>query len=68
MVLADGKELWHSEVLKPADSANVVDVDISGVEKLLLRTTGERLGGGRRGGARIVWGDPVISKAASKSE
>jgi hypothetical protein len=62
IVLGDGKELWRSEFVKPANGATNADVDISGVEKLVLRTATAEQAGGRRGRSRIVWGEPTISK------
>jgi hypothetical protein len=66
-VLGDGKELWHSESVKPSDGAINADVDITGVEKLVLKTASAE-GASRRGRTRIVWGEPTISKATNKPE
>jgi NPCBM/NEW2 domain len=67
IVLGDGKELWRSESVKPADGATCADVDITGVEKLVLRTASGQ-GASRRGRTRIVWGDPTVSKPTNKTE
>jgi hypothetical protein len=69
IVLGDDKELWRSDLLKPVDGAINADVDVSGIERLVLRTaSGE--GASRRARSRIIWGDPTISKqtATAKSE
>jgi hypothetical protein len=66
VVLGDGKELWRSELLKPSDPPASVDVNISGVEKLLLRTTGGEQGRGRRGRGRVIWGEPTVIKTRSE--
>src|SRR5262249_43289499 len=67
LVLGDGKELWQSDSLKPSDPPAAIDVDISKVEKLLLRTSSGEQGRGRRGRGRIVWGDPTVSKSGAIS-
>lgn len=63
LVLGDGKELWRSDLLKASDVPASLDVSISGVEKLVLRTTSGEQGRGRRG--RVIWGDPTVSRKAN---
>jgi alpha-galactosidase len=38
-VIADGKKLWTSGVMKPGDKAKPVDVDLKGAKTLLLQVT-----------------------------
>lgn len=38
VVLGDGKELWHSKPAKKADAPQPVDIDITGVHHLVLRS------------------------------
>jgi NPCBM/NEW2 domain/Melibiase len=38
VVLGDDKELWHSKPARKADAAQPVDLDITGVRRLVLRT------------------------------
>ena len=58
-VLADGKELWHSETVKKGDAPMAVNVSISGAQKLTLRTS--RVGTGR---AQSDWIEPKVSRPA----
>lgn len=59
IVLGDGKELWRSGVLKKSDEPRPVQITITGVHKLLLRTigTGERF---RR--AQADWAEPKVTR------
>lgn len=57
IVLGDGKELWRSGALKKADGARPAQVNIAGVHKLILRTTGT---GERRGRAQADWAEPKV--------
>jgi hypothetical protein len=66
VVFGDGRELWRSESLKASDPSASVDVNISGVEKLILRTESAEQGRGRRGRGRVVWGEPIVSKTRSE--
>jgi len=58
-VLADGKELWHSGAVKKGDEPVAVNVPISGVRKLTLRTS--RTGTAR---AQSDWIEPKVSRTA----
>ncbi|HLX72050.1 MAG TPA: NPCBM/NEW2 domain-containing protein, partial [Verrucomicrobiae bacterium] len=60
-VLADGKELWHSETLKKGEAAVAVSVPINGAKKLILRTQNP---GATEGRAQADWLEPKILKAA----
>src|SRR2546425_866641 len=40
VVLADGKELWRSGVLKKSDAAKQLKLDVAGTHRLVLRVTG----------------------------
>ena len=61
IVLGDGKELWRSGVLKKSDEPKTVQLGITGVHKLVLRTTGadER---SRR--AQVDWVEPRLTRPA----
>jgi alpha-galactosidase len=61
LVLGDGQKLWRSGTLRPLDEPKSVEIKISGVSKLILRTTGE---GGRRNRAEAAWAEPKVSKQA----
>ncbi|RYG70908.1 alpha-galactosidase, partial [bacterium] len=39
MVYGDGKTLWRSGIMKRGDAAKPVDIDVSGVDTLMLRVT-----------------------------
>jgi NPCBM/NEW2 domain/Melibiase/Alpha galactosidase C-terminal beta sandwich domain len=58
-VVADGKELWHSETLSGSDQPKSVDVGIAGVHKLILRSTAP---GGRRTRSQADWIEPKVWK------
>lgn len=58
-VVADGKEVWHSPVLKKGDQMVAVTVPVSGVKKLLLRSQKSGTDGGR---AQTDWIEPKVSK------
>lgn len=58
-VVADGKELWHSAVLKKGDQTVAVAVPVSGVKKLLLQSLNSGANG-RRG--QTDWLEPKVSK------
>ena len=58
-VVADGKELWHSDTLSRSDEPKPVDLDITGVRKLTLRSTAP---GGKRTRAQADWIEPKVWK------
>jgi hypothetical protein len=60
-VIADGKELWHSETLRKGDSAVPVNVPIHGVRKLTLQTKNPDAKGAR---GQADWLEPKVSKVA----
>jgi NPCBM/NEW2 domain/Melibiase/Alpha galactosidase C-terminal beta sandwich domain len=60
IVLGDGKELWRSGVLKKSDEPKSVQVNITGVRKLLLRTTGT---GEQFRRAQADWAEPKVLRA-----
>lgn len=57
-VVADGKELWHSAALSKKDAPVTVNLPITGVQKLTLRTS--HAGEGR---GQTDWIDPKVSRA-----
>jgi hypothetical protein len=59
LIIADGRELWRSGLLKKSDSPKSVEVDVPGVHKLTLRTVG---GEGRRNRSQINWVEPKVSR------
>ncbi len=61
-VLGDGKELWHSGVLKKSDEPKPVQISITGVHRLLLRTTGP---GDGRGRAQADWVEPKVLRESN---
>ncbi len=63
IILGDGKELWRSDGLKRSDPAKNADIDVSGVHKLVLRTTAAD-GFQRR--TQCDWAEPKISRSAQK--
>ena len=60
-VIADGKELWHSDALKKGDPAVPVNISIHGVRKLILQT---RNPGAKSARGQADWLEPTISKTA----
>jgi NPCBM/NEW2 domain/Melibiase/Alpha galactosidase C-terminal beta sandwich domain len=58
-VVADGKELWHSDTLSRSAEPKPVDLDVTGVHKLILRSTAP---GGKRTRAQADWIDPKVWK------
>jgi hypothetical protein len=63
-VSGDGKELWQSGPLQRTDDPKSVELDVSGVNKLTLRSTGGG-GGGRRGRAQADWVEPKVWKQSN---
>jgi len=61
LVLGDGKELWRSGSMQKSDHPKPVELDINGVNKLALRTTGS---GGSRTRSQADWVEPVVSNSA----
>jgi hypothetical protein len=59
LVIGDGKELWRSGELKKSDAPKSVEVSITGVHKLILRTTSV---GGRRNRIQADWAESKISR------
>ena len=59
LVIGDGGELWRSGTLKNSDEPKPVAVKITGVNKLILRTTGA---GGRGNRAQADWAEPMVSR------
>jgi hypothetical protein len=58
-ILGDGKELWRSGELKKSDAPKTADVNIAGVQKLILRSTREP---DRRIRAQAGWAEPTVFK------
>ncbi|HET7624321.1 MAG TPA: NPCBM/NEW2 domain-containing protein [Verrucomicrobiae bacterium] len=58
IVLGDGKELWRSGSVRGSE-AKPVEVDITGIQKLTLRSTSSA---GRRTRAQSVWANPTVKK------
>jgi hypothetical protein len=66
-ILGDGKELWRKEEIKLAEPPVGVGIDITGVNKLILRTRNTEPANGRRQRMQVVWGEPLVSKTATKA-
>ncbi|MDQ2920981.1 MAG: NPCBM/NEW2 domain-containing protein [Acidobacteriota bacterium] len=64
VVLGDGKELWRSGVLKKSDGAKPVRIDITGVQRLVLRVTG---GGDTSGRTQSDWSEARIANHQSEA-
>jgi hypothetical protein len=64
LVLGDGKELWHSQVLRRRDQAEECVVDVSGVDVLELRVRGE----GSTFGSHAVWVEPRLFKSRADAD
>ena len=63
IVLGDGKELWRSGLLKKSDEPRPVQIRITGVHRLLLRTTGN---GDRFRRAPADWAEPKVAGRAEQ--
>ena len=62
-VLGDGKELWRSSgALTKTDPLRPVNLNIAGVHRLVLRTTGP---GGRRNPDQADWLDPRVTRRSA---
>jgi hypothetical protein len=59
VVVGDDKELWRSTSLKKADSIRAVNVDVTGIQLLVLRVTGES---SRRSRIQAAWIDATLSQ------
>jgi len=59
VVVGDDKELWRSTSLKKADGTKPVNVDVTGVQHLVLRVTGES---SRRSRIQAAWVDATLSQ------
>ncbi len=64
IVLGDGQELWRSGELKKSDAPKPVELKITGVHKLLLRTASTA--GLRRNRAQAGWANPKVSRQPPK--
>jgi len=65
VVLGDGKKVWRSGELRKSDSSQPVEIKVTGIHKLTLRTTsstGATGAGGRRNRAQVDWAVPNVSK------
>jgi hypothetical protein len=60
IVIADGKELWHSSAVKKSDPPLTVNVPVNGVRKLTLRTS--RPASGR---LQADWIEPKVSRQSN---
>jgi hypothetical protein len=56
----DGKELWRSSSLRRGEGAKPVEVDIAGVQSLVLRAEG--MGAGRRSRIQAAWVEPTLKQ------
>jgi hypothetical protein len=54
----DGRELWHSGVMKRSDPAKVVDQTVTGIQRLTLKVSPADPGSGR---TQADWIEPEIS-------
>ncbi len=59
VVLGDGKELWRSGALKKGDPPKTVEINISGVHRLVLRAN---VSGTAHGRIQTDWLDPQVTK------
>src|SRR6185369_8882720 len=59
IVIGDGKELWRSGILKKADGAKSLKVNIAGVRRLILQVKAGPTGGG---GDQCDWVNARLSK------
>jgi hypothetical protein len=58
-VIGDGHELWHSGELKKSDEPKAIAIGISGIHKLILRSS---TAGGQRTRAQADWVEPKVSR------
>ncbi len=58
LIIGDGQVLWDSDVIGPWDEPRAFDVDVSGVNVLILRQVEEGLFEGRGDG--VDWVDPTL--------
>jgi hypothetical protein len=68
VVLAEGKEIWRSGKITKADGARPAKVDVTGVQRPVLRVEtepapGAEVGGGRgaRNRVQAAWVEAVLS-------
>jgi hypothetical protein len=59
VVVGDDKELWRSTSLKKADGIRVVNVDVTGIQHLVLRVSGQV---SRRSRIQAAWIDATLSQ------
>jgi hypothetical protein len=62
LVLGDGKELWRSGPLKKTDEPKATSIEVSGVQKLVLKVSGQE---GRGDRARADWVEPKLARRSS---
>jgi hypothetical protein len=61
---ADGKAVWQSRGMNAAHDCQPVMLDITGVERLTLKTLYDPNRQGNGGRAHVVWIEPYVSSAA----
>jgi alpha-galactosidase len=61
LIVGDGKELWHSGVLRKSDGPRPVTVNVAGVRRLVLLVKAGPTGGG---GDQADWAEAKIVKRA----
>jgi hypothetical protein len=67
VALGDGKELWRSGKVTKADGAKPVQVDVVGIQRLVLRVEGEttppaRRGRGPRSSVQAAWVEATLNQ------
>ncbi len=63
VVLGDGKELWRSGAMKKADAAKPLQIDITGVRRLVLRVSGGGEGQGQQARILADWVNATLQKS-----
>ena len=62
VVIGDGKELWRSGALKKSDPAKAIKVDVTGVQRLVLRVTGGSENQGPQARILADWVDASVTR------
>ncbi len=62
VILGDGRELWRSGALRKSDEPKLAEVNIAGVRRLVLRSSGGAEGA-RRNRPQADWVEPKVAKA-----
>jgi len=65
LITGDGKMLWRSGVMKGGDPAREVNIDVAGIDRLILRVTD---GGDGNGYDHADWGDAILEVTGTNPE